>query len=88
MRNRFNILPIRWVVLIRVWLVLQTGVAWCGDEYRLGSGYALGESGFRLGGYANAEVMAAGKRPWQFQVNDLSLFVSWDNNSWLRFFSE
>jgi hypothetical protein len=79
-------------VVIVIWLLLQANPARGDDEaqpsYRLGGGYALGDSGLRLGGYANAEVMAAGKKPWQFQVNDLSLFVSWDKNSWLRFFSE
>ena len=74
-----------------MWLVLHVGLAWSNDSvqsYRLGRGYALGDSGFRLGGYANAEIMAAGQLPWQFQVNDLSLFVSWDNGSRIRFFSE
>lgn len=92
MLKRSKTVYLRCVGMFWIWLLLQASSAWCGDEkppgYRLGGGYALGDSGFRLGGYANAEVMAAGKRPWQFQVNDLSLFVSWDKNSWLRFFSE
>ncbi|MGZ4958200.1 MAG: hypothetical protein ACXV7J_03015 [Methylomonas sp.] len=79
-------------IAIGIWLSLEANPAKGTDDwqapYQLGSGYALSDSGFRLGGYTNAEVTAAGEKPWQFQVTDLSLFVSWDKNSWLRFFSE
>lgn len=84
--------PVHYLVAISIGVILQANPAKSSDEnqagYQLGRGYPLGDSGFRLGGYANVEVMGAGKRPWQFQANDLSLFVSWDKNSWLRFFSE
>ncbi|WP_246628578.1 hypothetical protein [Methylomagnum ishizawai] len=58
-----------------------------GTDYRLGRGYALGDSGFRLGGYASAVVAAPRNLPWRFALKDLSLFVTWEREHW-RFFSE
>lgn len=57
-------------------------------SYQLGRGYALGDSGIRLGGYASAHIDGFGESPWSFDVSDLSLFVTWDNGSKVRFFSE
>ncbi len=57
-------------------------------SYQLGRGYTLRNSGIHLGGYASAEIDGLGTTPWSFEINDLSLFVSWDNGSRLRFFSE
>jgi hypothetical protein len=60
-----------------------------GDSaYRLGSGYSVGETGLRIGGYANTEAGVLRADPWNFNVSDLSLFLTWDNGSRLRFFSE
>jgi hypothetical protein len=56
--------------------------------YQLGRGYALGNTGIRLGGYASMHTESFGQVPWAFDVNDASLFVTWDNGSKLRFFSE
>lgn len=88
----FKTLPLRHLTTVTLVMMLQAALVSAEDEnppdYRLGSGYALGDTGLRLGGYANAEVLAADQRNWQFQANDLSLFVTWDKNSWLRFFSE
>ena len=56
--------------------------------YQLGRGYNLGDSGIHLGGYANAQMHSQGMSPTSFAVDDLSLFVSWDNGSKLRYFSE
>jgi hypothetical protein len=56
--------------------------------YQLGRGYAIGDTGIHLGGYASTQIQALGSSPWSFNVNDLSLFVTWDNDSRLRFFSE
>lgn len=56
-------------------------------EYRLGHGYRLGDSGVTLGGYASAEVLRPSGRPWGFQVEDISLFVTAEKGRW-RFFSE
>lgn len=56
--------------------------------YRLGSGYAVGETGLRIGGYANADFSAPRRDAWHASLSDLSLFLTWDNNSRLRFFSE
>lgn len=59
-----------------------------GTDYRLGRGYALGSTGIRLGGYASAAVDAPRHGPWQFDVSDLSLFVTWEDGEHWRFFSE
>jgi hypothetical protein len=56
--------------------------------YQLGRGYALGNTGIRLGGYASMHVESLGQVPWSFNISDASLFVTWDNGSKLRFFSE
>lgn len=58
------------------------------SAYRLGSGYAVNKTGLRIGGYANALIGAPRAAPWHFEVTDLSLFLTWDNGSRLRFFSE
>lgn len=55
--------------------------------YRLGRGYALGDTGIRLGGYASVAAAAPRSGPWAFDVNDLSLFTTWESGNW-RFFSE
>lgn len=58
------------------------------ESYRLGSGYTVGDSGFRLGGYANLQFNAPHKAPWVVRTHDISLFLTWDSGSRLRFFSE
>ncbi|MEQ1531256.1 MAG: hypothetical protein ABL925_18210 [Methylococcales bacterium] len=58
------------------------------NAYQLGSGYPIGETGWRIGGYASTKVELPRYSPWHFEVTDLSLFLSWDNGSRLRFFSE
>lgn len=59
-----------------------------GSAYRLGSGYPVGETGLRIGGYANAKINAPRAASSYFEITDLSLFLTWDNGSRLRFFSE
>jgi len=56
--------------------------------YRLGQGYAVGATGLRLGGYASLHAAAPRNGPWRFEVSDLSLFLTWQANNRLRFFSE
>ena len=56
--------------------------------YRLGSGYSLGDTGLRIGGYASTQISVPRSAPWSFEVSDLSLFLTWDNGSRLHFFSE
>lgn len=56
--------------------------------YKLGSGYAVGETGWRIGGYASTEVELPRQTPWSFDVSDLSLFLTFDNGSRLHFFTE
>ena len=55
--------------------------------YRLGRGYPLGDTGIRLGGYTSVVAAAHRSGPWGFDVNDLSLFTTWESGNW-RFFSE
>ena len=58
------------------------------SAYRLGSGYPVSDTGLRIGGYASAQIGAPHTAPKHFEVSDLSLFLTWDNGSRLRFFSE
>ncbi|MFI3118598.1 MAG: hypothetical protein QX203_01295, partial [Methylococcaceae bacterium] len=58
------------------------------SSYRLGNGYPVSDTGFRIGGYATAQVGARHAAPKHFEISDLSLFLTWDNGSRLRFFSE
>lgn len=58
------------------------------SAYRLGGGYPVSDTGLRIGGYANAEAGAPRATPGYFDLSDLSLFLTWDNGSRLRFFSE
>lgn len=65
--------------------------AWADDgdnAYRLGRGYAVGDTGLRLGGYAAIQTALPQHRAWSFEVNDLSLFLTWDNGGRFHFFSE
>jgi hypothetical protein len=55
------------------------------SAYRLGSGYSIGETGVRIGGYANAGISVPHAEPWHFKAHDLSLFLTWDNGSRLHF---
>ncbi len=58
------------------------------DTYRLGSGYPIKETGLRIGGYANVQTSLPRAGSWYSGISDLSLFLTWDNDSRLRFFSE
>jgi hypothetical protein len=58
------------------------------EGYRLGRGYPVGDTGIRLGGYADARVQAPRSGSWNFAVSDLSLFVTWEDGGRWRFFSE
>jgi hypothetical protein len=84
-------MPFRFFILV---LVLSLSSAWADTDmaprgYQLGRGYPLGDTGIRLGGYASVEVDAPRSGPWSFDVGDLSLFTTWEDDSgrW-RFFSE
>jgi hypothetical protein len=58
------------------------------NAYQLGRGYKLGNTGIQLGGYASFHGAGFGDSPWSLELSDLSLFVTWDTGSKLRFFSE
>lgn len=58
------------------------------NGYQLGRGYALGETGIRLGGYASTQISVPRHSSWSYELSDLSLFLTWDNGGRLHFFSE
>jgi hypothetical protein len=45
-------------------------------------------SGFELGGYLSASITAPRKGNTEFNLNEISLLLSWDNNARLKFFGE
>jgi hypothetical protein len=57
-------------------------------EYSLGQGLRVGDSGVTVGGYGSLRYEDLHDRPRQFSASALSLFVSWDSGSRVRFFSE
>jgi hypothetical protein len=76
------------VSLALLLLVLSSSLQAAETTYKLGSGYPIGETGIRLGGYANSELKVPRSGNWNLEASDLSLFISWNNGSRLRFFSE
>jgi len=57
-------------------------------EYHLGQGLRLGDLGLTLGGYGSVRYEARRGRSPQLTVSALSLFISWDTETRIRFFSE
>lgn len=57
-------------------------------RYELGSGWALGRSGFTLGGYAEAVYADPAGRNWEAGLNALSAMLWWEGSSRWSFFSE
>ena len=57
-------------------------------EYHLGQGLRLGNSGLTLGGYGSVRFEALHAHDPQLTLSALSLFVSWDTGTRVRFFSE
>ncbi len=76
------------VTLLLVRAMPAVAVVEADNSYRLGSGYPLSDTGLRVGGYASAQAGVPRASPLYFEVNDLSLFLTWDNGSRLHFFSE
>jgi hypothetical protein len=58
------------------------------EGYRLGQGYPINSTGLRIGGYTSLHAEAPRNGPWRFELSDLSLFLTWQANDRLRFFSE
>lgn len=56
-------------------------------DYQFGRGLRLGDSGFWMGGYAEAFAENYRHRPWEAELADISLFLGWEKGRW-RFFSE
>jgi hypothetical protein len=57
-------------------------------EYHLGQGLRIGDSGLTLGGYGSVRYEALRTHEPQLTLSALSLFVSWDTGTRVRFFSE
>lgn len=60
-------------------------------DYQLGQGYRFGESGFTVGGYTSLQyqdLQNSGPGNSQTSLSHLSMFVWWQNESHLKFFSE
>jgi len=57
-------------------------------EYHLGQGLRLGNSGLTLGGYGSVRYEALRRNSPQLTLSALSLFISWDTETRVRFFSE
>src|ERR1035437_8953148 len=57
-------------------------------SYELGQGLRLGESGFTLGGYASAQYQDLRDSDPRASLNHLSMFLWWEGESRLKFFSE
>jgi len=49
---------------------------------------AAGSSGFKLGGYSSASINAPRHGSTEFQLDDVSLMLSWENDGRLKFFGE
>ena len=60
-------------------------------DYELGQGYRFGDSGFTVGGYTSLQyqdLQNSGPGNSQTSLSHMSMFVWWQNESHLRFFSE
>lgn len=57
-------------------------------DYQPGYGWQVPGTGFRLGGYASASLDDDKHQPWELNVDHLSLFIHWEGDGKLRFFSE
>jgi hypothetical protein len=58
------------------------------DAYELGKGYRLGDSGFTVGGYSAVQYQATKNSDSGATLTHLSMFLWWENESRLKFFSE
>jgi hypothetical protein len=58
------------------------------SSYELGKGYRLGDSGFTIGGYSAAQYQNSKDAESGASLTHLSMFLWWDNDSRLKFFSE
>lgn len=57
-------------------------------SYELGQGYRLGDSGFTLGGYSSLQFQDLQNDKPRGSLSHLSMFVWWEGESRLKFFSE
>jgi len=58
------------------------------SSYELGQGYRLGDSGFTLGGYTSLQFQDLQNSDSRASLSHLSMFVWWEGDSRLKFFSE
>jgi hypothetical protein len=57
-------------------------------SYELGKGYRLGDSGFTIGGYSAAQYQNSKDAESGGSLTHLSMFLWWETDSRLKFFSE
>jgi hypothetical protein len=57
-------------------------------SYELGQGLRLGESGFTIGGYTSLQLQDLQNSDTRGSLSHLSMFVWWEGESRLKFFSE
>lgn len=57
-------------------------------NYRLGEGLRIADTGLSLGGYATASLSKLRDAPTRVALDNLSLFVWWQNDGRWKFFSE
>jgi hypothetical protein len=58
------------------------------EPYELGKGFRLGDSGFTVGGYSAVEYQNTNNADSGASLTHLSMFLWWENQSRLKFFSE
>ena len=83
----------RFKFLIPLLLLCAHSIAWADDsitttEYIPGNGWQVPGTGFKLGGYASAGSENEDITQRTTGINDLSLFIHWEGEGKLRFFSE
>ncbi len=82
----------RWLAALG--LLLAAAPALAGDapssdiNYRLGEGLQIADTGLSLGGYATASLAKLRDAPSRVALDNLSLFVWWQNDGRWKFFSE
>jgi hypothetical protein len=80
-------------ILLCVVALASSGRLWAeepaaDDDYQLGHGWKIPGTAIRLGGYASLEAEKDRHEPFKINASDVSLFVWWEGEGKLRFFSE
>lgn len=84
----FASILLMWLLLIIGSPAVAAGESMEATGYELGQGYRLGDSGFTLGGYTSLQYEDLQNSDSRASLSHLSMFVWWEGESRLRFFSE